>query len=88
MPDDGWATNFLTTWLDAAEMLWSIPLTWAHSWLVTALVEIISEVRGALRVGFEVLTDPTMLVQLHKVTMADNVPAEMGVLHGYFETCS
>jgi hypothetical protein len=33
----------------------------AHSWSVTALAEIISEVRGALGVGVEVLTDPTML---------------------------
>jgi hypothetical protein len=38
----------------------------AHSWIVTALAEIISEVRGAFGVGVEVLTDPTMLVQLQK----------------------
>jgi len=36
----------------------------AYSWLVTALAEIISEVCDALGVGVEVLTDPTMLVQL------------------------
>jgi hypothetical protein len=34
----------------------------ARSWLVKALAEIISEVRGALGVGVEVLKDPTMLV--------------------------
>jgi hypothetical protein len=34
----------------------------AHSWLVTALAEIISEVRGALGVGVEVLIYPTMSV--------------------------
>jgi hypothetical protein len=34
----------------------------AHSWLVTALAEIVSEIRGALGVVVEVLTDPTMLV--------------------------
>jgi hypothetical protein len=33
-----------------------------YSWLVTAPAEIISEVRGALAVGDEVLPDPTMLV--------------------------
>jgi hypothetical protein len=32
----------------------------AHSWFVTALAEIMSEIRGALVVGVEVLTDPTM----------------------------
>jgi hypothetical protein len=31
-----------------------------------ALAEIISEIRGALGVGVEVLIDPTMLVQLLK----------------------
>jgi hypothetical protein len=32
----------------------------AHSWLVTTLAEINSEVRGTLGVGVEVLTDPMM----------------------------
>jgi hypothetical protein len=47
--------------------------------LVTALAEIISEARGALKVGVEVLTDPTMLVQLPNVN--DGLPADVGVLH-------
>jgi hypothetical protein len=37
-----------------------------HSWLLTALSEIITEVSGALGVGVEVLKNPTMLVQLPK----------------------
>jgi hypothetical protein len=47
--------------------------------LVTALAEIISEVRGALGVGVEVLTDPTMFVQLHNGN--DGLPVDVGVLH-------
>jgi hypothetical protein len=46
---------------------------------VTALAEIISEVRGALAVGVEVLTDHTMLVQL--LNGNDGLPADVGVLH-------
>jgi hypothetical protein len=46
---------------------------------VTALAEIISEVRGALKFGVEVLTDPTMLVQL--LNGNDGFPADVGVLH-------
>jgi hypothetical protein len=46
---------------------------------VTALVEIISEVRGALGVGVEVLTYPTMLVQLPNGD--DGLLADVGVLH-------
>jgi hypothetical protein len=38
----------------------------AHSWIVTALVEIISKARGALGVGVEVLADPKMLIQIQK----------------------
>jgi hypothetical protein len=46
---------------------------------VTALAVITSEVRGALGVGVEVLTYPTMLVQLPN---GNNVlPADVGVLH-------
>jgi hypothetical protein len=54
----------------------------AHSWLVTAIAEIISEVRGALGVGVEVLTNPTMLVQLPNGN--DGLPADVSVLryHG------
>jgi hypothetical protein len=51
-----WPLFLLTIWLDAAEMHRSTPLTC----LVTALAEI-TEVRGALGVGVEVLTDPTMI---------------------------
>jgi hypothetical protein len=47
--------------------------------LVTALAEIISEVRGALGVSVKVLTDPTMLVQLPNGN--DGLPADVGVLH-------
>ena len=46
---------------------------------MTALAEIISEVRGALGVCVEVLTDPTMLVQLPNGN--DGLPADVGVLH-------
>jgi hypothetical protein len=67
----------LSIWLDAAKMLRSTPLTLA--WLVTALAEIIPEVRGALGVGVDVLTDPTMLVQLTGGN--DGLPADVGVLH-------
>jgi hypothetical protein len=43
------------------------------------LAEIISEVRRALGVGVEVLTDPIMLVQLPNGN--DGLPADVGVLH-------
>jgi hypothetical protein len=46
---------------------------------VTALAEIVSEVRGALGVGVEVLIDPTMLVQLPNGN--DNLPGDVGALH-------
>jgi hypothetical protein len=46
---------------------------------VTATAEIISEVRGALGVGVEVLTYPTMLIQLPHGN--DGLPADVGVLH-------
>jgi hypothetical protein len=45
---------------------------------------IISEVRGALGVGVEVLTDPMMLVQLPNGN--DGLPADVGVLHYPFTT--
>jgi hypothetical protein len=47
--------------------------------LVTALAEIISEVRGALGVGVEVLTYPTMLVQLPNGN--DGLPSDVDVFH-------
>jgi hypothetical protein len=46
---------------------------------VTTLAEIISEVRGALGVGVEVLADPTILVQLPNGN--DDLPADVGVVH-------
>jgi hypothetical protein len=46
---------------------------------VEALAEIISEVRTALGVGVEVLTDPAMLAQLPNDN--DGLPADVGVLH-------
>jgi hypothetical protein len=69
----------LTIWLDAAEMLQSKSVHTAHSSLVTALAEIISEVRGALGGGVEVLTDPMMLVQLPDGN--DGLPVDVGILH-------
>jgi hypothetical protein len=47
--------------------------------LVTALAEITSEVRGALGVGVEVLTDPTMFVRLPNGN--DGLPTDVGVFH-------
>jgi hypothetical protein len=46
---------------------------------VTALAEIISEVRGAFGVGVHVVTDPTTLGQLPNRN--DGLPADVGVLH-------
>jgi hypothetical protein len=46
---------------------------------VTALAEITSEARSELGVGFEVLTDPTVLVQLPNGN--DGLPADVGVMH-------
>jgi hypothetical protein len=51
----------------------------AHSCLVTALAVIFSEVHGALGVGVEVLTGPTMLVQLPNGN--DGLLADVGSLH-------
>jgi hypothetical protein len=59
MSDDAGATafaNHLARWGGDASV------HTAHSWLVTALAEIISEGRGALGVGVEALTHHTMLV--------------------------
>jgi hypothetical protein len=50
-----------------------------HFCLVAALAEIISEVRGALGVGVESLTDTTMLVQLPNGS--DGLPEDVVVLH-------
>jgi hypothetical protein len=46
---------------------------------MTALVEVISEARGALGVGVEVLIEPTMLVQ--RPDGNDGLPTDVGVLY-------
>jgi hypothetical protein len=46
---------------------------------VTALAEIVSEARGALGVGVEVLTQPTMSVEIPNGN--DGLAADVGVLH-------
>jgi hypothetical protein len=46
---------------------------------LTALAEIVSEIRGALGAGVEVLIYPTMSVQLPNGN--DSLPADVGVLH-------
>jgi hypothetical protein len=77
MSDDGWATAFAD---HLARCGGDALAHTAHSCLVTALAEIISEVRGALGVGVEVLTYPTvLLVQLPNGN--DGLPADVGVLH-------
>jgi hypothetical protein len=48
---------------------------------VTALVESISEVRGALGIGVEVVTDSTILVEFPDDS--DGLPGDVGVLHYY-----
>jgi hypothetical protein len=57
MSDDAWATT-LSDHLSRYGGDASVHT--AHSCLVPALVEIISEVRGALGIGVEDFTDPTM----------------------------
>jgi hypothetical protein len=78
MSDDAWTTAFndhLARYGEGA----SVHI--AHSWLVTALAEIISEVRGAHGVGVEVLT---YISQRHFPNGNDGLPADVGVLqcHG------
>jgi hypothetical protein len=74
MSDNARATAFLTIWLDADASVHT-----AHSWLVTALAEVISKVRGAVGVGVEVLTNSVILVHLPNGN--DGLPADMGVLY-------
>jgi hypothetical protein len=76
MSDDAWATTFA---VHLARYGGDASVHTVHSWLVTGLADIISEVSGALGVGVEVLTDPTMLVQLPNGN--DGLPADVGVLH-------
>jgi hypothetical protein len=73
MSDDEWATIF-----DVARCGGDASVYTAYSWLVTALAEIISHVRGALGVGVEVLTDSTFFVQ--PVNGNDGRPADFGCL--------
>jgi hypothetical protein len=78
MSDDAWANNARADHL--ARCGGDASVYTAHSSLVTALAEIISKaVRGALKAGVEVLTDPTMLVQLPNSN--DGLSADVGVLH-------
>jgi hypothetical protein len=82
--DIAWAIAFGDAWAIAfanhlARCSGDASVHTTHSWLVTFLAEIISEVRGALGVGVEVLTDPTMLV--HLPSGNDGLPADVGVLH-------
>jgi hypothetical protein len=76
MSDDAWNTVFAD---HLARCGGDASVHTAHSWLVTALAEIIFEVRGAPEVGVEVLTDPAMLVQ--HLNGNDGLPADVGVLH-------
>jgi hypothetical protein len=76
MSDDAWATAFADHWARCGE---DALVHTAHSWIVTALWEIISEVRGALKVGVEVFKDPTTLVQLPNGN--DGFPADVGSFH-------
>jgi hypothetical protein len=76
MSDDAWATivfNHLAR-CDGDASVYT-----GHSWFVTALAKITSEVRRALGVGVEVLTEPTMLVQFPNGN--NGLTADMGVLH-------
>jgi hypothetical protein len=76
MSDDAWANAFddhlARCGVDAS-------VHTAHSWLMTAFAGIISEGRGALGDGVEVLKDPMMLGQLPNVN--DDLPADVSVLH-------
>jgi hypothetical protein len=76
MSDDAWATAFAD---HLARCGGDASVHTTHSWLVTALAEIVTEVRGALGDGVEVLAYPTMLLQLCNGN--DGLPADMGVLH-------
>jgi hypothetical protein len=74
--DDAWAIAFAG---HLARCGGDASVHTAHSWLVTALAEIISLLRGALGVSVEVPTNPTMLV--HIPNGNDGLPADVGVLH-------
>jgi hypothetical protein len=78
MSDDAWVTAFA----DHLARCGGDALVYtAHSWLVTALAEIISLVRGALGLGVEFLTYPKMLIQLPNGN--NGTPANVSVLHNH-----
>jgi hypothetical protein len=76
MSDDAWAAAFTC---HLARYSGYASVHTAHSWLVTALAEIISDVCGALGVGVEIFTDPTELVQFFNNN--DGLPVDVHVLH-------
>jgi hypothetical protein len=76
MSDDAWAITFI---VQLARCGGDASVHTAHSWLVTGFPEMISEVRDALGAGVEVLTNPTMLVQLPNGN--NGLPADVCVLH-------
>jgi hypothetical protein len=76
MSNDAWATVIIDHF---ARRGGDTSVHTAHSWLVTALAEIISEVRGALGVGVEIPIYPTMLIQLPNRN--EGLPVHVGVLH-------
>jgi hypothetical protein len=57
MSDDAWATAFADNLARCGE---NASVHTAHSWLVTVLAETISEVRGAIGFGVEILLDPAI----------------------------
>jgi hypothetical protein len=76
MSDDAWTTRVAG---NLARCGGGALVYTVHSWLVTILAQFISEVRGAFGVGVEILTYPTMLVQLPNNN--DGLPADVGVFH-------
>jgi hypothetical protein len=76
MSDDARATAFVD---HLARCDGDASVHFAHSRLVSAFAVIVSEVRGALGVGVEVPTAPTMLAQLPSGN--DNLRADLSVLH-------
>jgi hypothetical protein len=76
LSEDAWVTAFAD---ESARCGGDASVHTAHSWLVAALAEIIPEVRGALGVVVEVLTNPAMWVQLPNGN--DGLPADEGVFY-------
>jgi hypothetical protein len=59
MSDETWATAFADLLVGCGR---DASVHSGYSWLITALSEFVSEIRGVLGVGVEVLMDSTMLV--------------------------